>query len=170
MNGIDHHDQMCKKYDVGHFSVKAWKYILWYFVNTSIVNAYIFYCKTSTRQTKKKYVHLDFWLEIVMGLIVGFSSRKRKAEAPLYIRPVTAANKNNYENVHMGWKKGKRCKQQMRKEIVYGCCFWIIYACVKMDAILPTIIKDIKLLFIFFIFETSLDVSPELFMSIVRLI
>ena len=60
MNGVDHHDQMCMKYDVGHFSVKAWKYILWYFVNTSVVNAYILYCKTSTRQTKKKYAHLDF--------------------------------------------------------------------------------------------------------------
>ena len=58
MNGVDHHDQMCMKYDVGHFSVKAWKYIFWYFVKTSIVNAYILYCKTSTRQTRKKYAHL----------------------------------------------------------------------------------------------------------------
>ena len=27
MKGVDHHDQMCIKYDVGLFSVKAWKYI-----------------------------------------------------------------------------------------------------------------------------------------------
>ena len=47
MNGEDHHDQMCMKYDVGHFSVKPQKYILLYFVNTSIVNAYILYYKTS---------------------------------------------------------------------------------------------------------------------------
>ena len=60
MNVVDCHDQLCIKYDVGHFSVKAWKYILWYFVNTSKVNAYILYCKTSKMQTKKKYVHLDF--------------------------------------------------------------------------------------------------------------
>ena len=59
MNGVDHHDQMSMKYDAVQFSVKAWKYILWYFVNTSIVNAYILYCKPSTRQTKKKYAHLD---------------------------------------------------------------------------------------------------------------
>ena len=60
MNGVDHHDQMCMKYDAGCFSVKVWRYILWYFVNICIVNAYILYCKTSTRQTKKKYAHLDF--------------------------------------------------------------------------------------------------------------
>ena len=30
MNGVDCHDQMCMNYDVGHFSVKATKCILWY--------------------------------------------------------------------------------------------------------------------------------------------
>ena len=68
-----------------------------------------------------------------MGLIAGFSSRKRKAEAPLYIGPVTAANENNHENVHMGSMKGKRCKwhcmQQMRKETVYGCCLCNVHLC-----------------------------------------
>ena len=57
-----------------------------------------------------------------MGLIAGFSSRKRKAEAPLKIGPVMAADENNHENVHSSSKKGKRCKwhcmQQMRKETV----------------------------------------------------
>ena len=42
-----------------------------------------------------------------MGLIAGFSSRKKKAEAPLYIGPVTAANKNKHEDVHMGLKEGQ---------------------------------------------------------------
>ena len=60
MNGVDCHDEIHMEYDVGHFSVKEWKHILWYFVNTSIVNAYIMYCKTSTRQSKKKYADLDF--------------------------------------------------------------------------------------------------------------
>ena len=60
-----------------------------------------------------------------MGLIAGFSSSIRKAEAPLYIGPVTATNENNHENICIGSKKGKRCKwpfmQQIRKETVYGC-------------------------------------------------
>ena len=94
MNGVDCHDQIHMKYDVGHFSVKAWKYILWYLVSTSLVNAHILYCKTSARQAKNNYAHLDFQLEIAVGLIAGFSSRKWKAEAALYIGPVTAANEN----------------------------------------------------------------------------
>ena len=81
------------------------------------------HCKTSTRQTKKNHAHLDFLLEITMGLITKFSSRKRKAEAPLYIGPVTATNENSNENVHLDSKKGRRSRwyhmQQMRKEIVY---------------------------------------------------
>ena len=133
MKGVDHHDQMHMKYNIGCFSVKAWKDILWYFVNTSIVDAYILYCKTSTRQTKKKYAHLDILLEIAEGLIDGFSSRKRKAKAPLFIGPVTAANAKNDENVHMGSKKGKRCKwhcmQQMRKETIYGCHLCNVLLC-----------------------------------------
>ena len=50
MNGVDYHDQMGMKYEVGHFSVKARKYILWY----------ILYCEISTRQTRKNYAHHDF--------------------------------------------------------------------------------------------------------------
>ena len=38
--------------------------------------------------------------------------------------------------------------------------------CVKMDAILLTIINNIKLMFNFFIFGTSLYISPTLFFSI----
>ena len=64
MTGLDCHDQIHMKYDVGHFSVKAWKYILWYFVNISIVNAYILYCKTSTGQTKRSMVILTFDLRL----------------------------------------------------------------------------------------------------------
>ena len=68
-----------------------------------------------------------------MGLIAQFSSRKRKVEAPLCIRPVTGANENNHENVHIGSMKGKRCKQhcmqQMRKEIVYEHHLCNVYLC-----------------------------------------
>ena len=47
-------------------------------------------------------MHIKYDVEIAMELIAGFSSRKRKAEAPLYIWPVTSANENNHENVLIG--------------------------------------------------------------------
>ena len=49
-------------------------------MNTSIVNAYIVYHKTSAKQAKIKYVHIDFQLEITIGLIAEFSSGKGRQE------------------------------------------------------------------------------------------
>ena len=55
------------------------------------------------------------------------------------------------------------------KERNYMGVTFAMYTCVKMDAILPTIM-NIKLLIIFLFFKTSLDNSQNLFMSIVRLV
>ena len=41
MNAVDCHDQLCTEYIVGHFTKKAWKYMMWFLVSTSIVNAFI---------------------------------------------------------------------------------------------------------------------------------
>ena len=61
MNGVDRHDQLCLQYNVGCFSHKAWKCLLWFFVNAAIVNAFILYQKVSERSTaKKRYAHIDF--------------------------------------------------------------------------------------------------------------
>ena len=57
MNGVDCHDEMCKwNMMLATSQSKHGSTSSWYFVNTSIVNAYILYCMTSTRQTKKKHV------------------------------------------------------------------------------------------------------------------
>ena len=63
---------------------------------------------------------------------------------------------------------GMVCSKRGKK--LYMDVTFAMYTCVKMDAILPTIINNIELLLNFFISETSLDISPELFMSKVRLI
>ena len=103
MNGVDRHDQLRMQYDIGHFAKKAWKYLMWFFVNASIVNAYILWHVKSTRPTSKwRFTHLDFCKEMVYALIGGFSSQKRKADAPLYIGPFARVNEANHENVHMG--------------------------------------------------------------------
>ena len=41
MSGVDRHDQMRMHYDVGHFAKKSWKYLMWFFVNAALVNAFI---------------------------------------------------------------------------------------------------------------------------------
>ena len=132
MNGVNKHDHLWMKYNIGWFSVKAWKYLLWFFVSACLVNAYILYAKTSTRPTKKKYAHLDFLLDVAHGLIAGFSARKQKSGALQHIRPGAPNDQLTHENVHMGGK-AKRCRwhymQKGRKETVYGCRICNVHLC-----------------------------------------
>ena len=63
MSGVDQFDSWrSKKYgQISRTSKKTWKYLLWFTVNSSIVNAWLLYKKTSTRQIQKKnYEHLNF--------------------------------------------------------------------------------------------------------------
>ena len=106
-------------YDVGCFAVKVWKYILWYFVNTSIVNANIL------QQDKQKgSAYLDFPLEIAMGFIARFPT-KMKAEAPLILGPRQLHMKTSIKMCTWAQRREKEVNgnvlHQIRKETVYGC-------------------------------------------------
>ena len=102
MSGVDCHDQMHMHYNVDHFAKKAWKYLMWFFVNVALVNAYILWQEKSTWPTSKwKFMHLNFRKEVACKLIGGFSSRKRKHEVSLHVGPIVTANEGNHENVQM---------------------------------------------------------------------
>ena len=129
MGGVDQHDQMRMQYELGHFSKKAWTYILWFFVNASLVNAYILYKLKAARVTQKRYLHIDFCRDVAQSLIAGFTLHKRKADPPMHIGPVVPA----YEDVHVG-KKQRRCRWHSmqkigRKETVYGCEACNVHIC-----------------------------------------
>ena len=107
-----------------------------------------------------------------MGLTAGYLSRKRKAETPLYIGPVTVANKKKIKMSTWPQRRerdvtGTVCSKLGKK--LYMDAIFAMQTCIKMDVILPTIINNIKLL-IFLFLETSINISPKCFMSIVRLI
>ena len=103
MGGVDRHDQLCMQYAIGRFSKKSWKYLMWFFVNASVVNAFILWKQCSTRETSKaRYTHLDFHKEVACSLIAGFTCRKWRADAPLYVGPTQTENEANHESVHMG--------------------------------------------------------------------
>ena len=132
MNGVDRHDQLRLKYGVGRFAKKAWKYLTWFFINCSIVNAYIIYAEKSQRTTKKGYKHIDFRMELAKQLIGNFSSRKRKsvAGAPNVLAPVENVE---HVNTHMQKSRGVQCAwhkmQGVRKEVVHGCKICNIHLC-----------------------------------------
>ena len=131
INVVDKHDQLRMKYNIGQFSVKAWKYLLWFFINASIVNAYILYAQTSTQRTKKTYTHFHF--DVAHGLIAGFTSRKRQSNVLQHVRPEAITNDLTHEHVHLG-VKSKRCKWHLmqkrpRRETVYGCKICNVHLC-----------------------------------------
>ena len=80
MNGVDRHHQLRMTYSLGRDREKSWKYIFWFVMNCSIVNAFIIFSNSSRRQNaeKKRFTHLDFRIELAHELIAGFCGRKRK--------------------------------------------------------------------------------------------
>ena len=127
-------DQLRVKYNVGRYSIKTWKYLLWFFVNSWIVNAYILCSKTSTRRTKKRYIHLDFWLEVAHGLIGRYSAWKWKSNGPPNAEAMADANEATHESVYIGATCAKRYKWHLmwkwhRKETWYGCKLCGVYLC-----------------------------------------
>ena len=135
MGAVDQHDQLRMKYDVGRNSKKWWRYIFWFLLNCSIVNAYILYKTASQRRTRKKrYTHIDFRLELINQLIGGYSRRTR--EATSNVAPgilVEQQNQSAHINTRMEGKR-KRCQvhfkvHQKRRETVYGCAICNVHLC-----------------------------------------
>lgn len=111
MGGTDRHDRLRLCYSLGRTSVKAWKYIFWFFVNSSIVNSWILYTDKSSRETKtKKYTHYNFRHELAIELIGGFSGRKRKCPSrPIYEQSLQPENAFKHDNVKVLTKGTRRC-------------------------------------------------------------
>ena len=138
MRGVDLFDQYRAKYKVGRFGKKCWRYIFWFLVSSSIVNAWIIYRSESRRLLRKKrYAHVDFRHELATALIHNYSSRQREVQrALLYGVPNQAAGQHHI-NIRMLAKRPKRCIGHSRfqpngirkHETVYGCASCNIYLC-----------------------------------------
>lgn len=134
MAGVDKHDQLRMKYEVGRNSKKWWRYLFWFVVNCAIVNAYIIYKATSSRVLKKKrYSHLDFRVELARDMVAGFASRKRKISEVVNVGLVQVENINGHVNSRMPGPKGRcryhRVQLNTRRETVYGCQVCGIHLC-----------------------------------------
>ena len=77
MNGVDVNDQYRSYYPTGTPSKKWWKYLLWFFVNLSVVNAYILEKIAGTKKRRQ----LHFRLELAKQLIAGFNGYKRSSDS-----------------------------------------------------------------------------------------
>lgn len=135
MGGVDLHDQHRAKYDVGRNSKKWWRYLFWFLLNCSIVNAFIIYKLVSRRITKRKrYTHLDFRLELTRELIGGYCKRKRSV-SEFANRDGLVDTENIDGHIH-GKLPGPRrtCKYHTRylkerKETIFGCAVCQVHLC-----------------------------------------
>ena len=73
MGGVDRNDQMQQYYETSRRARKWWRYLFWFCLDVTIVNAYIL------MQIADKHPHLtqlEFRIELVNALIREFSSRQ----------------------------------------------------------------------------------------------
>ncbi|KAJ8299337.1 LOW QUALITY PROTEIN: hypothetical protein KUTeg_023397 [Tegillarca granosa] len=90
-----------------------WRYILWFLINLSIVNAYILFSESpKDPPPPKHYDHLMFRADVAEQLVAGFTSRKhRKGRRSKNLNvEVAAATLGAHKVVHVEGRK-KVCRQ-----------------------------------------------------------
>ncbi|KAK7494479.1 hypothetical protein BaRGS_00014371 [Batillaria attramentaria] len=109
---------------------KWWKYVFFFCLDVSAVNAYILYLKTPGRP-RNPLDHLHFQLSIITGMINGYKGRKRLG------RPCTLPPGDKlYKHVpsKIATTRGKRdcilCKQE-RRVTASGQAKQTSFQCVK---------------------------------------
>ena len=77
MGGVDHNDQMRQYYETSRRAKKWWRYLFWFCVDVSIVNAHIL---MQVAENHPNLTQLQFRIELMKGLIGEFSSRQHTVQ------------------------------------------------------------------------------------------
>ena len=129
MNGVDVNDQYRSYYPPGTTSRKWWKYLFWFFLNVSMVNAFIL----EKLASKKKRRQLDFRRELAKLLIAGYNGYKRPStSSKRVVRTVTS--EENLRGHFLGKMEGSKracamCASAGRKRKEGGRTFETSYGC-----------------------------------------
>ena len=120
---VDFFDFCREKYPAGRSSKKVWKFLMWFFVNSCCVNAWILYKTVKGNTLPKSYDHFKFRHAVALGLIGNYSNRQRA------LPTVRSRINEQHKNVHMRSKRPRCCYAHKRfkpdgkdkYETVYGC-------------------------------------------------
>lgn len=130
MNGVDVNDQYRSYYPPGTTSWKWWKYLFWFFINLSMVNAFIL----EKLARKKKRRQLDFHQELAKLLIASYNGHKHPSNNSK--RAITTiTTEENLRGHFLGQMDGTKracamCAKRGRKQNEgCGCNFETTYAC-----------------------------------------
>ena len=128
MNGVDVNDQYRSYYPPGTTSRKWWKFLFWFFLNLSIVNAFILE-KVAGKKNRRQ---LDFRRELAKLLIAGYNGYKRPSNSGK--RAVkTVTSEENLRGHFLGKVEGRKkacamCSKAGRKRNE-GRTYETSYAC-----------------------------------------
>uniref|UniRef100_A0A0B7BRJ8 PiggyBac transposable element-derived protein domain-containing protein n=3 Tax=Arion vulgaris TaxID=1028688 RepID=A0A0B7BRJ8_9EUPU len=139
MGGVDKFDRLGSCYTVGRKSIKWWRYLFNFLLQTSIINSWIIYSNSDRSHPKAKDIdHIDFRLALCTSLMKSNIVMRR---ANILI-PTTVAVTGNQTAYHMIRIPGK-CKtcfwchskkapdgsRKCRRESVYGCNVCQMHLC-----------------------------------------
>ena len=79
MGGVDKSDQSVTYYGFYHHSKKWQKQVFFRLVDTSLINAYLTYCKVTT---SRQLIYMEFRLEVAEGLIERSGAARSLPETP----------------------------------------------------------------------------------------
>lgn len=140
MGGVDRFDQLSSYYPVGRKSVKWWRYIFRFLLQTAVINSWIIYATSHRPRPKSLSLgHLEFRLEISTALLKGNIVRKRKQSD---LQPSTQGvgmsdllehrlirMVGNKRACHWCMKNKQFGKRNRAHETVYGCNLCQIRLC-----------------------------------------
>ena len=114
--GVDKSDQLRSYYGTSVKAFKWWKYLFYFCVDVSVINAYILYCeymKARPGPHNKQLSHFDFTISVMKSLAGNFTSRQRPGKKAGQKRPAV------HELTKITTKRGQRdcahCKQQNKR-------------------------------------------------------
>ncbi|KAL8576039.1 hypothetical protein ACOMHN_052057 [Nucella lapillus] len=131
-NAVDKNDQMRSYYGIANKARKFWKYIFWFIVDVSMINAFVLYKEARGGPRPKPMTHLEFHLEVARELVRNYTSRKRQASFPASSPLAPKEPRPRHEISNIKTKHGKRlcvvCKQRgvtkssgKKKQTVFEC-------------------------------------------------
>ena len=133
MNGVDHADQLRSTYNTARKSLKWWKYLFFFLLDVSIVNAYLLMResenhKLSTKNNKEKpRTQIEFRMNLAHQLLGGFTGKRKRTPD---IQP--PAQLQQHWLVVMPKRTCKMCSlQKIRTEPRTGCEQCEINLCIK---------------------------------------
>jgi hypothetical protein len=126
--GVDIFDQLRSKYSVGRASKKWWKYVIFFLINTAIINTFLI-MKESVDLPKRKYRQLDSRLSLAQLLIGGFRTPSKSAG-----RRQSSSTTHKFGRLSSKRSYCKSCSKAVprkRKDTSYGCELCDIHLCGK---------------------------------------